>query len=187
MRGMGTKHPATVEDLYHVPDSGKAELVNGELVLMSPAGGLHGYAAGAIHASLFQHGQRSRSGVAIPDNVGFIVDLPNRRSFSPDVAFWTGGPLTPKFIDGAPVFAVEVRSEDDYGPSAERRLAAKRADYFAAGTEVVWDVDLRSGPLVRVYRRATPLEPDVYGRGDRAAAEPAVPGWSMPVDDLLPR
>ena len=44
------------------------------------------------------------------DNVGLLVNLPNRRSFSPDVAFWTGGPLTGKFLEGAPVFAVEVRS-----------------------------------------------------------------------------
>jgi hypothetical protein len=35
------------------------------------------------------------------------------------------------------VFAVEVRSEDDYGPAAEKALAAKRADDFAAGTRVV--------------------------------------------------
>jgi Uma2 family endonuclease len=182
---MGTGRPATVEDLYRVPENGKAELVNGELVLMSPAGGLHGYAAGAIHASLFQYGRQTRRGIAIPDNVGFLVNLPNRRSFSPDVAFWTDGPLTPKFLEGAPIFAVEVRSEDDYGSAAERRLAAKRADYFAAGTAVVWDVDLR-GPIVRAYRSSEPLVPAEHRPGDRADAEPAVPGWSMPVGDLLP-
>src|SRR3712207_8590971 len=33
---MSQKTEATVEDLYHVPDNGKAEIVNGELVLMSP-------------------------------------------------------------------------------------------------------------------------------------------------------
>lgn len=30
--------------------------------------------------------------------------------------------------------AVEVRSEGDYGPLAEEKVAEKRADYFAAGT-----------------------------------------------------
>ena len=68
------------------------------------------------------------------DNVGLLVNLPNRRSFSPDVAFWTGGPLTGTFLEGAPVFAVEVRSEDDDGPAAEHAMSEKRADYFAAGT-----------------------------------------------------
>ena len=49
-----------------------------------------------------------------------------------------------KFAEGAPVFAVEIRSENDRGPAAEGRLATKRADYFAAGTLVVWDVDLEA-------------------------------------------
>ena len=176
----------TVEDLYHVPEGGKAELVNGELVLMSPSGGLHGYAAGEIFASLHAYGRRTRRGVALPDNVGFIVNLPNRRSFSPDVAFWTAGPLTAKFLQGAPVFAVEVRSEDDYGPAAERALAAKRADYFAAGTLVVWDVDTLDSEVVRVYRATDPMTATTCRRSERADAEPALPGWSMPVADLFP-
>ena len=57
-----------------------------------------------------------------------------------------------KFFQGAPVFAVEIRSENDYGPAAEREMAAKRADYFAAGTLVVWDVDLLGDETVRVFR-----------------------------------
>jgi Uma2 family endonuclease len=182
MRDMGGRE-ATVEDLYREP--GKAELVDGKLVVMTPGGGTHGYAAIEIVASLREHARRFGTGVAIGDNVGFLVRLPNRRSFCPDAAFWTGGPLTEKFFDGAPVFAVEVRSPEDYGASAERRLAAKRADYFAAGTLVVWDVDLRGG-CVNVYRAARPDSPDVSRRGEHADAEPAVPGWSMPVDDLFP-
>lgn len=174
---------ATVDDLYKV--RGKAELVNGELVIMMAGGGTHGYAAGAIHASLFDYARRTKRGIALPDNVGFIVNLPNRRSFSPDAAFWTGAPLTPKFLDGAPICAVEVRSEDDYGPAAERAMAVKRADYFAAGTLVVWDVDLQM-QLVLVYRSTNPTSATTYIRGAHAEAEPAVPGWSMPVDDVFP-
>ncbi len=180
---VGRVPAATIEDLYRAP--GKAELVNGELAVMTPGGGTHGYAAGAIHASLFAYARRNGRGIALPDNVGFTVNLPNRRSFSPDAAFWTGGPLTPRFIDGAPVLAVEVRSEEDYGPAAEGALAAKRSDYFAAGTLVVWDVDLRD-PSVRVYRASDPRTPTVYRLGELADAEPAVPGWAMPVADLVP-
>jgi Uma2 family endonuclease len=84
------------------------------------------------------------------------------------------------------VFAVEVRSEGDYGPRAERKIAAKRADYFAAGTLVVWDVDLLSENVVRVYRSSDPENPAIYRRGQVAEAEPAVPGWSVAVDDLFP-
>jgi Uma2 family endonuclease len=91
-----------------------------------------------------------------------------------------------KFCRGAPVFAVEVRSEGDYGRWAERQMALKRADYFAAGTQVVWDVDLLSDDAVRVYRANDPESAVIYRRGEIAEAEPAVPGWTMAVDDLFP-
>jgi len=60
------------------------------------------------------------------------------------------------------VFAVEVRSTDDYGPAAEKCMAAKRADYFTAGTLVVWDVDVLREKLVRLYRASDPVSPTIY-------------------------
>ena len=181
---MSTKTQATIEDLYRAP--GKAEIVDGEIVPMSPTGFLPGYAGGEIFASLREHALRTKSGIATPDNVGFKVDLPDRASFSPDAAFYVGKPTGMKFLEGAPVFAVEIRSEGDYGPKAEAAIARKRLDYFAAGTLVVWDVDLLSPDVVKSYNVKTPFEPVVYRRGDRALAELAVPGWSIGVDDLFP-
>jgi Uma2 family endonuclease len=180
---MATKREATIDDLWRV--EGKAELVNGELVLMSAAGYRHGFVSLAIAASLRDYEKRTGRGHALADSVGFIVNLPHRRSFSPDAAFATQ-PITDYFVDGAPVFAVEVRSPDDFGPAAERAMADKRADYFAAGTLVVWDVDTLKDRIVRAYRASDPDRPTIFGRGDRADAEPAVPGWAMPVDDLFP-
>ncbi|MBI3303918.1 MAG: Uma2 family endonuclease, partial [Deltaproteobacteria bacterium] len=136
---MSTKTKATIEDLYKVPDSGKAEIVNGELVLMSPAGVDPNYAAGEIFASLREYARRKNTGRATTDNAGFKVHLPNRDSLSPDAAFYVGESKGMKFFEGAPVFAAEVRSEGDYAPGGEKQMADKRADYFAAGTLVVWD------------------------------------------------
>lgn len=181
---MSTKIEATIDDLYHVPENGKAEVVNGELVLMSPTGGVPGRASGEIYISLHEYERRVGGGFAFPDNVGFIVNLPNRRSFSPDAAFYKGELRGGKFLEGAPVFAVEVRSEDDYGP-AERRMTAKRADYFAAGTLVVWDVDVLREELVQVYRASDPEDPTIYRTGEIAEAEPALPGWTMAVDEIF--
>jgi Uma2 family endonuclease len=180
---------ATVDDLYHVPENGKAELVNGKFVHFSPTGFLPGRSGGRIYRSLDDYERQVGGGFALPDNVGFVVNLPNRNSFSPDAAFYTG-PLPARagqFLPGAPAFAAEVRSENDYGPKAEEDMAEKRADYFAAGTLVVWDVDVLRERVVRVYRAGgDPGNPDVFGTGDVADAEPAVPGWRLPVDDLLP-
>lgn len=180
-----TKNEATIEDLYRVPEHGKAEIVNGKLVRMSPTGGKPGRAALKIVMSLIQYEDKHDGGYAIGDNVGFIVNLPNRKSFSPDAAWYIGDIDTMEFLQGAPAFAVEVRSEGDYGPRAERAIASKIRDYFAAGTLVVWDVDLLGEDVVKVYRASDPAQPTIYRRGELAAAEPAVPGWCMAVDDLF--
>src|SRR5579883_2899648 len=160
---MSAKIEATIEDLYRV--EGKAEIVNGEIVYMSPTG--------------------FKSGYAVADNVGFIVNLPNRRSFCPDAAYYVGKSPGMKFFDGAPVFAVEVRSENDYGKKAERAIREKIKDYFAAGTLVVWDVDLLSETVVKKYDARDPERPIIFRRGEIADAEPALKGWRMKVDELF--
>jgi Uma2 family endonuclease len=154
---------------------------------MAPTGIGPGYAADEIYASLREYARKTGRGHAVADNRGFRVKLPHRESFSPDAAYVDAPPKrTLKFYEGAPIFAVEVRSEGDYGPAAERQMAQKRADYFAAGTLVVWGVDLLSEEIVRVYHAADPEHPTSYRRGDIAEAEPAVPGWTVAVNELLP-
>ena len=110
---MNTKTRATIEDLYRVPENGKAELVDGELLIMSPTGYLPGYAGGEIFVSLREYARRTKTGLATPDNVGYSVNLPHRGSFSPDAAFYTGTATGMKFLEGAPRFAAEVRSEGE--------------------------------------------------------------------------
>ena len=153
--------------------------------MMSPTGGIPGNASFEIAASLREHARRTGRGRAVPDNVGFRVDLPHRESFSPDAAYVVGVEPSMKFYEGAPIFAVEVRGEGDYGEAAEEEMAAKRADYFSCKTRVVWDVDLQGEDVVRVFRASDPQRPTVYRRGDIAEAEPAVRGWTRPVDDLF--
>ena len=179
---MSIKTRATIEELYKV--EGKAELVHGEIVCMSPTGRKPARAGLRIAAHLLQHEERVGGGVAFPDNVGFIVNLPHRESFSPDAAWYTGPDTGMRFCEGAPTFAVEVRSAYDYGPAAERDMAAKRADYFACSTLVVWDVDLLSEDVIMAYKASDPEHPVIFRRGETADAEPAVPGWRMAVDDL---
>ena len=182
---MTTKAPSGIDDLYGVAENGKAEIVNGEIVRMSPTGDAPNYAAGEIFASLRQYSRRGKYGRAVTDNAGFRVNLPGRTSFSPDAAFYTGPNKGMWFFDGAPVFAAEIRSEHDYGPDAEDKIADKRADYFAAGTLVVWEVDLLGPDVVKVYRASDPNNPTIYRRGELAEAEPVVPGWKMPVSELF--
>ena len=89
-----------------------------------------------------------------------------------------------RFVEGLPALAVEVRSENDYGPAAEVEIVTKRSNYFAAGTLVVWDVDPVT-EQIHVYRSTDPEHPTTYARGQTAEADPAVPGWRMAVNDIV--
>jgi Uma2 family endonuclease len=171
-----------IAELYTI--DGKAEIVDGRIVKMSPTGVRPGRSGAAIYISLHKY-EKQVGGWAYPDNVAFVVNLPHRKSISPDASYGYGPEPDMKFAQGAPEFAAEVRSEGDYGPAAELEMAAKRADYFAAGTKVVWDVDLLSDDVVRKYTASSPDKPVIFRRGDQADAEPAVPGWSFPVVELF--
>lgn len=173
-----------VAELYRV--EGRAEIVCGKVVNLPLSGDMPGYAGDQILFYLKAHSKRTRHGRAFGNCNGFLVDLPHRQSFCPNAGYYVGPAASMKFFQGAPIFAVEVRNEGNYGPAAERDMAAKRADYFAAGTLVVWDVDLLGDDVIRVFRDDHSEQPAaVYSRDHTAEAEPAVPGWTMPVSDLF--
>lgn len=174
-----------LDELYRLPDNMKAEIINGAIVPMSPTGGKPSRISGLIFASLLAYEKRHGHGIALPNNAGFVVNLPGRGSFSPDASFSVGQIIDQNFVNGAPIFAAEVRSKHDYGPKAEREILAKIADYFAAGTLVVWDVDVLREQVIRVYRTADPDQPTVYSVNDEAEAEPALPGWRVAISTLF--
>ena len=173
---------ATLDDLYRVED--KAELIDGEVVLLMPTGHLPNVVAGRIFRRLADYAD-ANGGEAYTTGFVFPPLRNGRASFCPDAALYTGPPPDNPmgFLPGPPDFAAEVRSENDYGPAAEQALADKRAGYFEAGARVLWDVD----PVNRVVRRYRPGEASTteFGAGTMADAEPAVPGWTLAVDALM--
>jgi Uma2 family endonuclease len=183
-----TETRATLDDLYRVEE--KAELIGGRIVSIMPSGDAPTDAAGEIFVSLRGYAKAGGKGVAKSDGIDYAVDeLPSgRESFSPDASYYVGPRPANRlrFIKGAPIFAAEVRSENDYGAAAEEKMAAKRLDYFAAGTLVVWDVDVRA-ETIAVHRASDRGRPMIYRRGQIAEAEPAVPGWRIAVDDTFAR
>jgi len=106
---MATRIEATIEDLYNAPrDNGTYELVNGELVHMSPTGFEPGRISFRICVALSDYEEETDSGYALPGNVAFLVDLPRRKSFSPDAAYTFHAPDNlMRFVEGAPAFAAE--------------------------------------------------------------------------------
>ncbi|HLX64702.1 MAG TPA: Uma2 family endonuclease [Planctomycetota bacterium] len=176
----------TLEDLYR--EDGKAELIGGRIVRMMATGFLPGRIACRILYSLEAFSRQSKTGYALCDNVGYAVKqlASGRQSFSPDVSFYSGKLQQNliRFIEGPPTFAVEIRSENDYTQSGDFERAAKRADYFEAGTLVVWDVDTLA-KSIHSYKITAPYSPVTFHISDTADAEPAVPGWSMALDQIF--
>ena len=177
----------TIADLARV--EGQAELIGGRIVHIMATGIRPNIVAGRIFRNLADHVDASGQGVVFTDSIGFVVPelASGRESFSPDVSFYDG-PFSSddmRFLKGAPTLAVEVRSEGDYGPAAERSMAKKRADYFEAGTLVVWDVDPKAD-CVHSYRSDQPDQPTTFQRGQVADAQPTLPGWTIAVDCIFP-
>ncbi len=182
---MVSERTATVDDLYHTPDNGKYELVDGRLVRMAPTGGRPAYIGTTIATLLKMYELETKRGYAFGDNAGFVVDALRQRSFSPDAAYAFHADIdSDDFIVGAPAFAVEVRSKNDHGPAADREYTAKRADYFAAGTQVVWDVNPRTSTVTK-YTADAPDTPTIFRQSDLADAEPALPGWRVAMETLF--
>jgi Uma2 family endonuclease len=176
---------ATIDDLYSV--EGKAELIGGRVVRFMASGYLPSRVAFRIARWLEEYAE-AHGGIAAPDGLGYTVPelSSGRESFEPDASYYNGTlpPNQMRFIEGAPTFAVEVRSEGDYGPAADGEYTAKRADYFEAGTRAVWDVDPITKTVTR-YSIDAPDQPVPFGVGDEADAEPALPGWRLPVAGLF--
>jgi len=179
---------ATLDDLYNY--EGAAELIDGQIVDLGMTGRIPSRVARNILIPLQLYCEKVGRGEALMDNLGFAVPMltSGRQSFAPDVAYTTLPPAENdmRFVEGAPEFAVEVRSENDYGSAAEERMSAKRSDYFEAGTLVVWDVDPEA-ETVAIFTVDSPDQPRVVGRGATANAEPVVPGWRIAVDDVFRR
>ena len=142
------------------------------------------YAICELLISLRQYSMATNRGVALENTATCLINEPYPIAIRTDAAYHTGEMLGDHYI-GPPLLAIYVRESGDYGRRAEDRIAARRTDLFTAGTQVVWDVDIVREELVRVYRANNPNTPHLYVRGDIAHAEPALPGWQIPVEQLF--
>ena len=120
----------------------RAELVRGDLVVMTPAGGRHGQVAHKVALVIGNHVLDRNLGRVFAAETGFLLQRDPDTVRAPDVAFVAGdrlgtGEVSAGFLEMAPDLAVEVVSPSD-SPAA---VQAKVDDWLAAGTRLVWVVD----------------------------------------------
>ena len=110
----------------------------------------------------------------------FLVGANRDQSRKPDVAFVAGRiPTDPEAILAlVPTLAVEVISPNNTAEEME----AKVKEYLAAGTRLVWLTFPESRMVIAFWADGGA----VFKSGDTITAEPVLPGFACPVNDLFP-
>ncbi len=141
----------TAAQLREIPNLGRCELVQGELIMMSPAGYGHGQIASRIDRRLGNFVDANRLGVVTTAEAGFQIAHNPDTVRVPDVAFVRAARAPAQymtgFFPGPPDLAVEVVSPTDRPAEVE----AKSREWLAAGCRMVWVVDPQTA-TVAVYR-----------------------------------
>lgn len=154
---METQIEATIEERSPaLKGDDTDELVSGRPVHMPPTGLEHGYDGSEILFASKRYECATGAGYALRDNVGFIVNLPGRRFLGPDVALTQGDP---------------------------RGHRESVVGALAAGTPVVWEVDLPTATIA-CYRSSQPDTPETFRTRDTADAIAALPGWRVSMREI---
>ena len=161
----------------------RMELIRGEVIQLSPAGGEHGIVAQRIGAKLFVHVEANRLGVVCAAETGFTIARNPDTVRAPDASFISKeriGDMKPpkKFWPFAPDLAVEVVSPSDTAEAVQDKVRS----WFAGGTRMVW-VLYPTPRTVHVYR--SPTDVQILQVGDTLSGEPVVPGFACSVADIF--
>ncbi len=178
---MSTTRQMTEADLLAAPDDGfRRELVDGEIIVMGPAGTLHGHVNVQLALRLGAHVEAHGLGYVLDSSTGFR--LPNGNVRSPDLAFVLRERMALDGIDGpcdsVPDFAVEVLSPSE----SKRQVLDKVGEYLDAGVRLVWVIDPRARKAVahRSLSDVRELRED-----DELDGEEVVPGFRCRLADVV--
>jgi Uma2 family endonuclease len=181
---MTVKTLLTAEELLRMPHNDmRYELIEGELIEMSPAMPEHGWHGAELGFALAFHAKPRRLGVVFDSSVGYKFGSNPDTVREPDVSFFRTERLPPRkdwrtFFTVPPDIAVEILS-----PSERRALINKKIGiYLAVGVRQLWLVDPRKR-IVTVY--APDRDPVVLWNSAVLDGEDALPGFRLPLRDLF--
>jgi len=174
--------PITADELLAIPDDGfRRELLDGELIIMPPAGEEHGAIAGNLLVDLGHYVRQHRLGQIYTAETGF--KLGSDTVLCPDAAFVARERIDQigigkGFRVGAPDLVVEVVSPgDSFGP-----VEAKVFKWLAAGCRMVVVVN-PSRRAATVYRSRNDVL--LLSASDSIDGGDVVPGWNLPLRELF--
>ena len=177
-----TEHITSAEQLLSAQGLGRCELVQGELIMMSPAGAEHGWIAVNAAVPLAMFVKKHALGAVFGAGTGFQTAHDPDTVRAPDVAFVRaeriGAELGPGFFPGAPDLAVEVLSPDDRAGE----VLAKVQDWLASGCRGVWVIDPRTR-TVTAYRSRSEIV--VLKESETLSGGDLLPGFALPVAEIF--
>jgi Uma2 family endonuclease len=170
----------TAEQLYDAGDLGRCELIDGELILMSPVTGGHGWIATSFASRLHVFVEAHGSGAVLSGDPGF--QLSGDTVLAPDIAFICTERLkeVPErgWIPGVPDLAIEIVSPRDR-PGEVREKVKLWLDHGGRG---VWVFD----PKPRNVTVNLPGQPPVTLTGsDILSGGDIIPGFSIPIHQIF--
>ena len=171
----------SIEQFAITPRDGIWELIDGELVAVTPSSDRSGWIAGEVFARLRDHVRSHNLGWAFPPETGFVLFEDRATVRSPNAAFVRSDRLpafTDRFVPLAPDLAVEVLSPSDRMADAMSKVTM----YLQAGVRLVWLVDPAS-LTVAVFR--PDAAPRTLGAGDALDGGDVLSGFSVSVAELF--
>ena len=174
----------TADELLAMPeDENRYELVEGTLIMMSPAGSEHGEIADRIGRRLGDFVETNKLGKTFAAETGFRVGIDPDTVRAPDAAFVSYERLqsvesTTGYLSLAPDLVVEVVSPNDSFSDVE----AKAEQWINAGTKIVLIADPANRTL-GVCENVSQMR--VLHSGETFKAGDVCGGWRLEVDDAF--
>lgn len=156
----------TIDDIYNLPDGQRAELIDGQILMMAPPTRKHQDVSGELFGVIRNY-IKGRKGDCKVYSAPFAVFLnkDNKTYVEPDISvICDKNKLTEKGCDGAPDWIIEVVS-----PGSQRRdYMIKLFKYRTSGVREYWVVDpMKSRVIVYDFEHDDMAE---YGFSDNVKA-----------------
>ncbi|PJF31674.1 MAG: Uma2 family endonuclease [Candidatus Thermofonsia Clade 1 bacterium] len=185
MSEKGVRAKLTGDDLLEVQaQTGKSyELIDGELVEVSPTGGFHGNIEFSLALLLGNYVRQHQLGRILVGEVGFYLRNDPYTVRGADVAFIRAERVPPEgipsgFLSLVPDLVVEIVSPND----RDAEIAQKVAEWLNFGVETVWVV-YPNERSVHVHMRSG--ESRVLSGDAMLEGQGALAGFSVPVRALF--
>jgi len=174
----------TAQELWRMPEPGdgsRYELLEGELIEMTPAGARHGRTTLAVGTVLFTFVRAKGLGHVVSNDTGVFTEKEPDTVLAPDLAYWSRehlAELPEGFVEVPPDLAVEVVSPRDSQSYVHRKVL----HYLDHGVALVWIVDPKTRTVTEYRSRR---EVRILAEAEQITGGDVLPDFSCRVSEFF--